>query len=1486
METKSLDDIIKPSSQLKPEPLFDDPQYEATVRDVVKQSQDRQAHDGKWGYRLPKKPSTPEHRPPYWMRAKNPENQKYVDMPWGTVLTNAVANLPANTNTLLGDMFKGLYQIGAGLAVAGWGFQTGKDVSKIHQELTEKYPALPGLASIIGGGVYKASHIDYAFRAVRALADDGNVTTEDVLEAMKEPVVQTVLFDTMLKIYQDNWGLGPDGITGLKRYVAENPADFLGDIATVATLGASGAANAAKLGKLAIRSKHLRKFKFNDFYDRHLARHARGTRWEHGLRRSADQVQDFYTNLPQNLDKFSAKAKFIGTGVADGNYPPGFWAQLAHYALTYIDVGAAPFMVPGLLMGRLNILGTGALSKVAPEDPRVEQLATELFREFHADEFGKPRKTRYTFDETSRIGLAVLGYDTYNARVPIEYLKVGPDEFRAFVYTGDDIDSLDEHMRALDKHREATRDWRVEMSRKDYRPDRVFDREWVAENYARGEREIREKVPEESHEVLKNHFTPIEDLRDDELLELGIQRLDTKNALDQFLSNIIPEEYLPYPDRPNPAIVRHQQLLEAIRLTEKNMQQRLRKAQSGKEMQDTAVQLSQEVGESLTKKFDDKYYGFGLKYTPLHSGLVNTVAVLRDALEKQDPDFVIFADFSRWDPRYPGLRGDPDVDETVLLEDLRSGTYEDDWRNIISEFPAQQDARAQQLLDHAKVRDELRTFFDQVARGGISEDAFKTELKRLVESYQSITAMQQGPTDIEALLKFRDSLSRYAANKKLISNKFFLRLTHALNMDYFRNIRESVTKGSGQHSYVLGKLLFGEQIGEKGLHDSLNNYLGNYRHYNLDTDGIVDLYASRYYEPWISGEIDSEFLDEVYGLSRHDVEATIDDAIEGRAEVRAYYEERLEEAKSAPAGPDRAEDIARAEKDLRNLTEREKDYSRSIEEGRESLENPNLLEEKTSAFLEDLDAFERAYFQAQENIEDLYTNAIIDAINQIDSTEGKTSVIIDTLLRSDIDPSVVMERLDEASADKVRNLIFDQIISAGRLSPDDFYYNEIYWRVANINEPHENFFTHLGEDIELGRIFTALDLVQNPKLDDDLRRMLLEDLDERLEDYAEKGFIRDPDVPDDYFDLDGEYIDDADWEDGDFWDNDVDVDDDDLDNFFSTPDDPNSTIGPVERKPITDEFKQHLLKLAKEEKWDELSEIFGQPADTVKIEIVDNIDPNLKGFRHIQTHRYGKYSVKSYEEAHSVVEGGNFVPPVKDPFVDKDQRVDVEGRDPYNRQVLTLFSGEETGGSGNPYWRYHFTHNLGMPEASEVIARPNEFINYYDKDKWFTAQEGDRTVPWVPNDSILSNVNRFNQDRRLEKIFGAAFTEQLQKLGDLSENYPKMTREHYENAHRFIRDSLTNGTPAFLVIQGLVDSQNFINHGDRYLDTLDIIFKTVGPAHTSTFLGSAAAIELVLQGLPESQRGQVRQWLAEYRRASGRVARSQEEEERQNRTSP
>lgn len=105
----------------------------------------------------------------------------------------------------------------------------------------ELAPAL-GIASLTGG-----EEMQKAYQWI----------TSDEFQADME----TPLLDGVLEFYKANYGFGPDGIEGFKRFLAEDPAGFVLDVLGVASLGAGAVAKGAKLSStLAKGSKFSARF--------------------------------------------------------------------------------------------------------------------------------------------------------------------------------------------------------------------------------------------------------------------------------------------------------------------------------------------------------------------------------------------------------------------------------------------------------------------------------------------------------------------------------------------------------------------------------------------------------------------------------------------------------------------------------------------------------------------------------------------------------------------------------------------------------------------------------------------------------------------------------------------------------------------------------------------------------------------------------------------------------------------------------------------------------------------------------------------------------------------------------------------------------------------------------------------------------------------------------------------------------------------------
>ena len=170
--------------------------------------------------------------------------------------------------------------------------------------------------------------------------------------------LDTPMFDLMVEVYAQNYDLADDQ-AGLKRYIIEEPASFLEDIGIIATVflsgtglmtkGVKGSSNALKL---TTKAKQL--LKFNKYYETTLGK-ATG--------KTLDLIDHVWESTPKLIGDYGVRAYYIGTGIAEGGYPPGFWAKLAHHTLNYMDVAGAPFLLAGSTI-------TGSLSIVS--DPTKE----------------------------------------------------------------------------------------------------------------------------------------------------------------------------------------------------------------------------------------------------------------------------------------------------------------------------------------------------------------------------------------------------------------------------------------------------------------------------------------------------------------------------------------------------------------------------------------------------------------------------------------------------------------------------------------------------------------------------------------------------------------------------------------------------------------------------------------------------------------------------------------------------------------------------------------------------------------------------------------------------------------------------------------------------------------------------------------------------------------------------------------------------------
>ena len=1353
----------------------------------------------------------PKPKPAWWQRTKDPANQPYVNMPWHGVFHEAFQNLPENSGNVFMDSMKGLYEIGAGIAMAGYNYQLGKGFSNIKKETEEKYPALSGLIGIVGGGAYKASHLDYVLRLMREVSKD-DFTSETLAQGLREPVVRTALFDMMVEIYKQNWGLGDDGIVGLKRYIAENPADFLADISTVTTLGAGAVGAAAKAGRLALNTRLLSRLNFNRFYNQHIDKFTRKTRWSRGLRRSADQVQDFYENLSTNLDKFSAQARYIGTGDIHGNYPPGFWANMAHYLLTYIDVGAVPALplkIPAMLgvadeliKGKnparierndaniIDAVGVGTLSHIEPDDPRILELAEQLFQKTHPDTFDNPRKTTYTLEEANKVFPGVLGYDTRFATAPIEYLEIKPDEYKAFVYTGDNPANVDTLLNQLDELREAHREMLVrhfieKRGLSSYPGEATAAFTGLQKRYANIYQEMR-----------ANDFVPLETLSDDQLTQFNIQRIEPKNAVDAFLRNVVPQGTLPYTDTPNPAIVRMQQLKTATQATGK----KILDLTAGKtdNASDLILNFVNNVAGDTFFDFTKKY-PFEMETIPITIGFPQTLKVLDNLTDTE--------------------------------------TY----------FPHEQIKKFQTALDEEKHKfndiDEqayavfLKSLRD---RNSITYDDIHSLLHERALQIKDIESSQNNYT-LNTLFQIRDEILLNGRSKGITNQPQFAQVMNALTLDIFANLAAYPQWGRSRFDFELlditKSIVESENLPSRVFYSTVRNLPFNLPHARFSTimDGVQndaktilqliqdpdqDLYKvweEHFFLPYNEGTLNK-------WVTPEEIDKTANETFKTLSGNSRYYHA-----------------------DAATLNE----LRHTIDQEAKKLKiRLNSHQKILDQFAQDVQEYREGFLDAVSTVNNNFVRFFIQELNQ-KKPQLKPQFVHDILMDKNTDLDAILNLLDEPSRNKLSNValqyIFDKELKQHNMNIASS--GDRFWRVMNVNELHQNFFHHAGEDIEMGRTLTNLELA----------------LDESLAPQKRAEHM-------DYFRSD-------------------------LNTWRN--------LGYIDRHTSLANLETEFVKLAAKKDYQAIADHL-QPKGTSTIEIVPNVE--YEGHNRIQVIRKGKYSVGNQDAAESIVSGGNYVSKDDPKGRNVENRyvmVEFAGDDvgaigssdwssffivprlmeelhrnkPEKLRELQMSDNDFFSGIDIETIREMDVPTAYDDPAREIIAQPTAIMGVYDINEWYQeAKSGEYgNIIWEPHTLNLDMVDRV----KYEKIFGSQVTDLLYKYQEFMKEYPVFARGNYDAAIEFTQRAAKSGTRENRAINNMQGIFPLIGDGDADIGRLELIFKTIGETNAEQVLGTPGITELLLQTVPKNKRPKIRRWIAETRRAVHRSQKTQEHEEQQ-----
>ena len=248
-----------------------------------------------------------------WLRADGTTDWSKV--PWGESIARGVTNLPEGIHRAFDETFT---------AFKDW------DVTA------------EALGTMAGQGLWKPfsylkpEHLAYNFLRMASPGALPNVPKSKLEEANKR---NTQVFDLLVDVYRQNYSLADNG-AAIKQYIAEEPAAFLEDAAMVATmfLGGSGALAKSMSKGVSLTSKQRASLNFARFARAKTGRNfGKTTRF----------IQNTFNVLGDGAKYYGDRAWFIGTGAAEAGYEPGYWANLAHTTLNYMDPLSAPLLAAG-----------------------------------------------------------------------------------------------------------------------------------------------------------------------------------------------------------------------------------------------------------------------------------------------------------------------------------------------------------------------------------------------------------------------------------------------------------------------------------------------------------------------------------------------------------------------------------------------------------------------------------------------------------------------------------------------------------------------------------------------------------------------------------------------------------------------------------------------------------------------------------------------------------------------------------------------------------------------------------------------------------------------------------------------------------------------------------------------------------------------------------------------------------------------------------
>ena len=589
-----LDSIIKPKGQRGPRVNLPKSDAVRTLDDIMTAQADAPAPEPPTPQPEPvaaPEPTTPPDTPTK-PAAKSEEQiyQDYADMPWEQVIRTAGSNVLSNGYEVVDGLAKFVaYMLTPGPLL--WKDEWRKEQQDLHKALA--YLSVGALYK----GIQSQKHL-----AHRSVGFTGSALFAPLLEHprvkewIKEP---EALFDATLQMYVDNYGLGKWGQAGLKRYIAEHPMDLAADIAAMATLGLKGVSVAGKAGSNVLRSNQLSKLRFHKFYHEKLLRSLPRLPINDEL---LTRVKSVYERLPDVLDKVSEKARYVGTGVEGGNYPPGYWAKIAYYTLMGLDIGNAPVLVgAGAVRGAEMASAAAARAGRIYDIKAVEDVAQQLHLRFHHRRQPPPPKESYTLDEVKEIHRE-LRNTQYRAFTGIDGYVIQNEslvDFRPVNFAFLRVDEVDDFYAPF-------------VFTDAYQP------QWTTRPYHLKEGYTQDEVQEMFHQYYRQgKIKLLEDMSREELAAVGVTRTYDFRLEDfpikelesnEFLSSVTPQK-LPKPDPGNVNLGWEYQrrLWHALEDIEGGLAKHLGNAQHPLEVSTQYVNFKNQITNDIYSGFQEKY---------------------------------------------------------------------------------------------------------------------------------------------------------------------------------------------------------------------------------------------------------------------------------------------------------------------------------------------------------------------------------------------------------------------------------------------------------------------------------------------------------------------------------------------------------------------------------------------------------------------------------------------------------------------------------------------------------------------------------------------------------------------------------------------------------------------------------------------------------------------------------------------------------------